>query len=45
MVNLESVSSDLKYSEALSYRITLVFIKELVIFSASQITKHVDFLL
>jgi len=43
MANLASVSSDLRFSEALRYRIILVFINELVIFSASQVTKHVDF--
>lgn len=32
MVNLASVSSDLKFSEALSYKIIPVFIKELVDF-------------
>lgn len=43
MVNIVNVSSGLKFSEDLSYRITLVFVKELVIFSTSQTTKHVGF--
>lgn len=40
--NLASVSSDLKFSTALMYRIAQIFVQDLVIFSASQTSKHID---